>query len=182
MGSENSNTLNCRKCDALNPVSNAYCAECGAVLKVSTALVKAQPGRVLPYLHEFKFRWLLAGSFVMLGCAVLAMALIALLTALMLGESRTLTLSGMGSAFGAVVVGVTVLVFAFGGLILSSLSRDTRIAESVLASFLAAVLVGIAGHHFSGDFLLLVLLLAVPCAIAAGVGARFGGKNRKRMR
>ena len=65
----------CRKCGTENPVTNEYCCSCGAVLQISTSVMKAQPKAKLPIVNSFQIKWVFTGLFVILGLGTVASAL-----------------------------------------------------------------------------------------------------------
>ena len=173
----------CRKCGAKNPQSNQYCASCGAILKVSTGMIEAQPQPVLPFVHRFEKRWLLASIFVFFGVWVLTMVLLfvfsllffdAFVTELKFGETgiQTRLLPVLIPTLGT----ATVLYFS-AGVLVSRLARDAKVAEAVIAAIIIALVIGIAGSMISSDFFIASTLFGTPGVIAAGLGARFGGKK-----
>ncbi len=173
----------CRKCGTDNPQSNQYCASCGAILKVSTGMIEAQPKPVVPFVHRFEKRWLLAAIFVFMGVWAISVILLvvfswlffnATVTEFKLGETgiQTRLLPVLFPALGA----ATVLYFS-SGVLISRLARDAKVAETVLAAIIIAIGIGIAGSVVSSDFFIASSLFGTPGVVAAGLGARFGGKK-----
>ncbi|MBN2526878.1 MAG: zinc ribbon domain-containing protein [Deltaproteobacteria bacterium] len=180
------NIDNCRKCGAANPPSNQYCAACGAVLQVSTAMMAAQPKAVAPHMHQFEKKWLFASIFVFLGVFVICVALFFVFATLFLDAvatdvafGETALKTGLIKVMVFTLILVTVLYFA-AGILVSRLAQDKKTLEAALGTMISSIAVGIGGSLFSSDFLLLSLVCGIPGAAIAALGARIGG--RKYMR
>ncbi|MBN2716094.1 MAG: zinc ribbon domain-containing protein [Deltaproteobacteria bacterium] len=183
---DSTDTIVCRKCGAPNPPGNDYCASCGAILLVSTGMMKAQPKPAVPLMHRFENRWLLMSVFAFLGVWVLSVVVFVVFARYFFDISLSEEQFGqtdIRTRFMPVLLptlaAVTLMYFGAGWMI-SQLARDTKTAESVIGAVIVSVLVGSAGSMVSSDFLLASLLLGTPGIIAAGLGARFGGKKFER--
>lgn len=177
-------TRPCRKCKTPNPATNQYCRSCGAVLQVSTTLVKAQPKTLLPFVRKFRWKWVALGVPVILGAATIALLGFAVAAAVLLDAGATSgSLSSLGSrAPGMAIVGgvVFLLAFALGGLVVGRMARERSIAEPALASLIVLGVLAVAGTPLSGDAALIAAVLALPAAIAAGFGGSFGAVSEKK--
>jgi hypothetical protein len=177
-------TRPCRKCKTPNPVTNQYCRSCGAVLQVSTTLVKAQPKTILPLVRKFRWKWVALGVPVILGAATIALLAFVAASALLLDSAATSgSLSSLGArAPGLVVFGgaMFLLAFALGGLVVGRMSGQRSIAEPALASLVVLGVLAAAGTPLSGDAALIAAVLALPAAIAAGFGGSFGAVSEKK--
>ena len=162
----------CRKCGALNPESNEYCSNCGAVLKISTNVMRAQPKVSVPIINRFKIKWVLMGIFVMLGTGTIATILTLLIGISLFKRNGAGNLSELFFTI-SLLMGLS---FMTGGAIMSFMSKSSKIAESILASILAALLFGFAGSSISSDILNASLILIIPGALIAGLGAFLGIK------
>ena len=162
----------CRKCGSLNPNSNEYCSSCGAVLKISTNLMRAQPKIVVPIISRFKIKWVIMGIFIMLGTGTIAISLTLLIGISLFKRHGADNLSELFFTI-SFLMGLS---FMTGGAIMSLMSKSSKIAESIFASILAALLFGFAGSSVSSDILKASLILIVPGALIAGLGAFLGIK------
>jgi hypothetical protein len=174
----------CRKCKTPNPATNQYCRSCGAVLQVSTTLLKAQPKTLLPFVRKFRWKWVALGVPVILGAATIALLGFTLAAAVLLDAGATGgTLRSLGSrAPGMAVAGgvAFLLAFALGGLVVGRMARQRSIAEPALAALIVLGLLAAAGTPLSGDAALIAAVLALPAAIAAGLGGSFGAVSEKK--
>ena len=177
-------TRPCRKCKTPNPVTNQYCRSCGAVLQVSTTLVKAQPKTILPLVRKFRWKWVALGVPVILGAATIALLGFVVVAALLFDSATTGgSLSTLGSrAPGLAIAGgvVFLLAFALGGMVVGRMAGERSIAEPALASLLVLGLLAAAATPLSGDAALIAAVLALPAAIAAGFGGSFGAVSEKK--
>jgi hypothetical protein len=174
----------CRKCNTPNPATNQYCRSCGAVLQVSTTLVKAQPKTILPFVRRFRWKWVALGVPVILGATTIALLGFALVATVLLGATAGAgSLSSIGSrAPGLLVAGgiVVLAAFALGGLAVGRMAKERSIAEPALASLVVLGVLAVAGTTISGDAALIAAVLALPCAAAAGFGGGFGGRKKQK--
>lgn len=177
---------NCRKCGAKNPESNQYCASCGAILQVSTAMIAAQPKSAFLQYHRFQNRWLIISIFVLLGVWVISALATLVFSALFLNisvESMTfgeteMTTSAIPILFHG--LGILSVSFFLAGFFISRIARDTKIVETVVSAIIVSIFIGVSGTIISADFLIASLLLGLPGAVAVGLGARMGGKKFER--
>ncbi len=172
----------CRKCGTPNPQSNQYCLSCGAVLSVSTSMVRAQPKTLLPFTNQFRWRWVVLGTLAILGTTTLALTGVAV-TAVLVMESdmKTGSLGSIGARVpGLVIAGAAVFLgaFALGGWIVARMARGKTIAEPALAAILVLGLLAGAGSALSPDALMAAAAMTLPCVFMAAVGGWFGGKRR----
>jgi len=174
----------CRKCQTPNPVTNQYCRSCGAVLQVSTTLVKAQPKTILPFARKFRWKWVVLGVPVILGAATIAIVGFTVAAAVLLDPGAASgSLSSLGSrAPGLTVAGGAVFLAAFvlGGLVLGRMAGERSIAEAALASLIVLGVLAAAGTPLSNDAALIAAVLALPASIAAGIGGSFGAVSEKK--
>lgn len=184
--SESLKTDKCRKCGAGNPTTNQYCASCGAILQISTGMMEAQPKAVTPSYHSFEKRWLLISVFVLFGFVAVAAGVIVLLASIFFQASVSdmeFGLTGINtSAIGMIVLTVIVVsgLFFGAGMLISSLAKDVKQTETVLASIIVALIIGIFGQIVSSDFLWVSLLFFIPSTICVGIGAWVGGTRYAR--
>jgi hypothetical protein len=176
--------LPCRKCQTPNPATNQYCRKCGAVLQVATALVQAQPKTLLPFTRRFRWRWVALGVPVILGAATLAVVGIAVAATAVLDSNETAgSLAALGSRAPGLAVGAGaafLLAFAVGGLVVGRMAKERSIAEPALASLVVLCLLAAAASPLSGDAPLIAAVLALPAALAAGLGGWFGVVSEKK--
>ena len=172
----------CRKCGTKNPRSNQYCLSCGAVLNVSTAMVRAQPKTLLPFTDRFRWRWVVLGTLAILGTTTLALGgVFATAMLLLKSELKTGSIGTIGARMpGLAVAGAVVFLgaFALGGLIVARMSRGKTIAEPALAAILVLGLLAAAGSALSPDALMLAAAMTLPCVFMAALGGWFGGRQR----
>ena len=172
----------CRKCGTKNPKSNQYCLSCGAVLSVSTSMVRAQPKTLLPFTDRFRWRWVFLGTLAILGTTTLALGGVSVTAALVLGSKlKAGSLSAIGARVpGLAVAGAAVFLgaFALGGWIVARMARGKTIAEPALSAILALGLLAGAGSALSPDALMLAAALTLPCVFMAALGGWFGGRQR----
>jgi hypothetical protein len=177
------NTGKCRKCGAENPQSNQYCASCGAILKVSTGMIEAQPKPVMPFVHRFEKRWLFAAIFVFMGVWVISLILLVVFSWLFFNAAVTEFKFGQTDIQTRLLpvllptLGTATVLYFSAGVLISRLARDAKVAETVLAAIFIAIGIGIAGSVISSDSFIASSLFGTPGVIAAGLGARFGGKK-----
>jgi len=168
----------CRKCGEVNPLSNEYCASCGAVLTIATSEMHAQPLAVQPDLKRFEFKWVITGVLIMLGTGTLAVAA-GVLWGVVVFRNGLGGVEGIESTASKMLVVLSILTgisFAAGGAIISIMSKKARIAEAVVSSMLAAALLGIAGLNISSDFLNAIFMMVIPGSLLAGAGAHAAAK------
>ena len=187
MGTDNTpETLNCRKCGALNPAQNDYCASCGAILQVSTSMMKAQPKPVTPVVHRFEQRWLLTAVFVFLGVWVLSLVFFVVFARFFFHASindMSFGETGIQTRMMPVLLpalAVATLLYLGAGVLISQLAQTAKTLETIIAAALVSILIGVAGSIISSDFLLVSVLVGAPGVVVAGIGARLGGKKNKR--
>ena len=169
----------CRKCQAPNPESNQYCRQCGAVLAVSTHMVRAQKSTLKPLTRGFRWRWVALGALVLLGTNTLAVVAVGVLAGSLVARAAA---EGSLGALGARAPGMALaalaafaLAFVLGGALTSVLSRLRRTTEPALAALIVLALLGAAGTTLSTDAALLAALAALPSALAAALGGWIGG-------
>ena len=160
----------CRKCGADNPTSNQYCKKCGAVLSVSTSVVRAQRVPVSPVDTRFKMRYVIVGAFVMLGLAAVAIG-IALLCGVKSGIGEHGLVGGL-LMFTVSIGAVFIVSFGLSGLLLSQLAGRSVGRESFIAAALVIAVLGVVGSTVVFDLLIAAGLLLLPTAFAAWLGAR----------
>lgn len=187
MGKDNKlDTDNCRKCGAKNPPENEYCASCGAVLLVSTSQMKAQPKPVVPLVHRFEKRWLVTSIFVFFGVWVMSLVAFFVFANLFFDASLADIKFGETDLHAswmpvlAPALAVAMLMYLGAGMLISQLATDSKTLETVFGALIVSVLVGSSGSMVSSDFLLASVLFGIPGVMAAGFGARLGGKKFKR--
>jgi hypothetical protein len=172
----------CRKCGTQNPQSNQYCLSCGAVLNVSTAMVRAQPKTLIPFTDRFRWRWVVLGTLAILGTATIALVGVSVTAMLVLeSELEAGSLGSIGARVpGLAVAGAAVFLgaFALGGWIVAQMSRGKTIAEPALSAMLVLGLLAGAGSALSPDALMLAAALTLPCVFMAAAGGWFGGRQR----
>ena len=173
------NSFVCRKCGAGNPDTNEYCVGCGAMLKVSTMAMEAQPRAVVPVIRRFSVRWMLLGVPVMLGMGAVAAGIGVLLGVLATGVTGGGSLRGMATHFLLTLGALVAVFFAAGGAMMSRFSGEARVAEAAIGAVLSALLMGLAAMSLGADLLVAALVLSVPGALVAGIGAVFGAKRRR---
>ena len=164
-------TVNCRKCGVENPALNQYCRHCGAVLKVSTRILKAQRLPVVPRDGRFKWRFVFIGVFVMVGMAAAAIAL-AIFLGLNVGIAEKGVIDGLAS-FSATVGGIFLASFGVSGFLLSLLAGRAAGKESFIAAILAVTLLGVVGSVLAFDLLITAAVVLLPAGVSAWFGARF---------
>ncbi len=168
----------CRKCGTKNPKQNDYCRRCGALLAISTTLIKAQKGPVLPLVKEVRVKYVILGAAAMLG--LITVLLVAGGAVALLLFDVSLGSSGGGSGSGnliAVLVGTGVLFllgFGIGGFALSWLLKGRPIAESVIATFLVLALLAAIGYPLSNDAPIIAAIWLLPSVLAAALGNKLG--------
>ena len=165
-------TKPCRKCGTPNPMENIYCRKCGAVLSVSTGVIRAQRKPLVLRYAGMKWRFVPAGLFIMLGVAALGLGAAALL-----GVGPALSGGELGAGILNTILFIGLLFFiAFfiGGAVLSLISRRTAGPEAILASILAVMLLGVIGSALATDLLIAAAVALLPSAGAAWLGARVG--------
>ncbi|MFO8073080.1 MAG: zinc ribbon domain-containing protein [Polyangia bacterium] len=176
----------CRKCGTPNPPSNQYCRKCGAVLSVSTGMVRAQPRTLIPLRRGFRWRWVALGALAILGATALSFA--ALVAVVVLALGRRIDGSSLGEigsrapGLAATALGVLLAAFAIGGMITSRMSRLRRVGESALAALCVLGFLAAVGTTLSSDAALVAAVMALPCAAAAGLGGRLGATSEKESR
>ena len=170
---QNTGTKPCRKCGTENPQENIYCRKCGTVLSVSTGLIRAQRKPLSLRSTGMKWRYVPVGLFVMLGVAAVGIG-----TAAVLGIGPALLGGELGAGIMNTILFIGMLFFvAFfvGGAVLSLICRRTAAAESMLASILAVLLLGVVGSALATDLLIAAAVALLPSVGAAWIGARIGG-------
>lgn len=160
----------CRKCGTSNPTSNQYCKQCGAVLRVSTEVVRAQRAPVSPVDTRFKFRYVLIGALVMLGLSAAAVGL-ALLCGVRNGVSEAGIVGGL-MMFTLSVGTIFVVSFGLSGALLSLFADRAVGRESFVAAVLVIAALGVIGSTVVFDLLITAGVLLLPTAFAAWIGAR----------
>jgi magnesium-transporting ATPase (P-type) len=163
----------CRKCRTPNPQENVYCRKCGAVLGVATALVRAQRKPIKPLNTGMRWRHVFIGVFVMLGIAAVFIAI-----ATIFGLQPTVGQSATGRGIlnlALTALGLFIVAFFLGGVILARLSKQPATRESVLASVLAVLMLGVVGSVMTIDLLIAAAVALLPSIGAAWLGARISG-------
>jgi hypothetical protein len=167
--------LTCRKCGVPNPPGNQYCKKCGAVLSVSTTILKAQRKPVKPQDTGFKWRYVWVGGFVMLGLAAVAIG-----TAIFLGLRVQVEERGVvgGLAAFAVALGVVFLIsFGISGFLLGLLAKRAVPREAFVAAALVVTLLGVIGSTVTYDLAITAGLLLLPTGFSAWLGSRLRGRE-----
>ncbi|MBN2802126.1 MAG: zinc ribbon domain-containing protein [Deltaproteobacteria bacterium] len=167
----------CRKCKKENPLTNEYCSNCGSLLSISTMELKAQPKAKIPIINSFELKWVIAGVFVILGASTIAIILALLFSMLFLKDGE-LDFKSTASTFIFVVSIFSGISFASGGAIISYMSGKSKVIESLISSFICALLLGVAVSSISSQFLTVILILIIPFALLSALGAYWGVKIR----
>lgn len=170
----------CRKCGSPNPKTNQYCRSCGAVLEVSTTLVKAQRSWILPAAKGIRWKWVVFGAFATLGLAGVLLAGLYLIASLLLSDTAGLGVTDLASLrdelLGFVIVSAALFLLAFGlgGVATSLVARRRAVIESAIAAFFVLILFGAVGISVTSDAVVVAAVLALPCVALAGLGGWIG--------
>lgn len=168
----------CRKCGSQNPDGNQFCNRCGCVLDVATALVRAQPKTILPFIQGFRWRWVALSALAIMGTTTLAAAGVGLGAARVMGGGAAGgSLAGIASkapGLMAVSGAAALAAFALGGFVSAKMSRGRTVAEAGAAALVVVALWTAVGVTFSGDAPLVGAILALPSAVAAAFGGWLG--------
>jgi ribosomal protein L40E len=167
----------CRKCKTENPLTNEYCSNCGALLSISTRELKAQPKAKIPIINSFEIKWVFIGIFVILGVATIAIFLAVMFSMFFL-KNGEMNFKSTASTFVFIVSIFSGISFAAGGAVISYMSGKSKVIESLISSFICALLLGIAGSSVSSQFLTVIMILIIPFALLSAIGAYWGVKLR----
>lgn len=164
----------CGKCGAVNPGTNEYCRRCGAIIGVTTAMIRAQKKPFMPRIQGVRWRWVGLGALVLLGANALAAGAAAGLFFAFFGPAAGVDAGLLGRFAGLMAaLGVAGLAaFAAGGAFMGFLSRQPGAAEPALAACLVIGLLAVVGSALTSDAILVAGLALLPCAAAAGLGGR----------
>lgn len=171
----------CRRCGAPNPPANQYCRKCGAVLSVSTAMVRQQPRPILPPIREISWRFVALAGALCLGCTFVtqgALAAISVGLGLELGPDLGTALKGLVGV-AAVSGGLFLLSCGLSGAAVSWLARRTLVTEPALGVVLVSGVLGGFLAVLSIDALVISAITAVPGAAVAALGGYLGPGARK---
>jgi hypothetical protein len=148
------------------------------VLDVATALVRAQPRTILPFIQRFRWRWVALSALAIMGTTTLSAAGVGVAAAAMLGDAAS---AGSLGAIASRAPGLLVIAgaaalgaFAIGGLVSARMSRGRTVAEAAAAALVVVSLWTGVGATFSGDAPLVGAVLALPSAVAAAFGGWLG--------
>ena len=168
----------CRKCKTLNPSSNQYCLSCGAVLNVSTAMVRAQPKTLMPLRNRFSWKWLLLGTLAMLGISALALvgggALLASSIGAAVGSGSLTSTAAKAPGMAVLCAVLFLLSFLLGGWAVARMSKGRTVIEPVIASLLVLGILGGASASLSPDAIWIAAVAALPCALVSALGGWIG--------
>ncbi|MCP4679855.1 MAG: hypothetical protein GY854_31055 [Deltaproteobacteria bacterium] len=170
----------CRKCGSPNPLSNEYCRQCGAVLDVATAEVKAQRRPILPAVKEIHWRWVGMSALVTLGLMAILMGVLSLVAWLVfdvINQAEFYDFGAMTNEFaGLAIAAVTLFIISFGlgGLAIAWITKQHTVIEPTIAAFVVLTLLGVVGSSVTDDALWAVAVMLVPSAALAGLGGHVG--------
>ena len=177
------NIVICRKCAAQNPTTNQYCAECGAVLAVSTVQIRAQALSFVPNLKRFRIRLMISAIFVMLGSTFVALVFVGIsIKASISFDSLTSadtfrTIGQKTPELAAATVLFVLAAFFLSGWLTARTSKSKASLESFAAALVAFVILGGTLWAVSDDAIIVSLVFAIPCASVAALGGRLGCKG-----
>ncbi len=182
MSTEQNDSI-CRKCGTQNPATNQYCAECGAVLAVSTVQMRAQSVSFVPNLKKFRVRYMISTIFVMMGSSFVVLIAMGILIKFSISfdsltAANTFRTIGQKTPILVIVSALFVLsAFFLSGWLTARMSKSKASIESFVAALVVFAIVGGAFWAVSDDAIIVSLVFAIPCAVVAALGARLGCKG-----
>ena len=149
-------------------------------MAVPTHLVASQRRPVEVRRQTFQLRWVLLGACMLLGLMVILITAAGLLAAQWVNEydpgaAGDPTLVRLVRVVPLAVAGAILASFWVFGIVLSVVAASRRIAEAVWSVGAVLLLLGVAALPLSGDLAWLVVILALPSLVSAGIGAWIGG-------
>lgn len=143
-------------------------------------MINAQRRPIIPRIRGLSWSWVAICSLVILGFAAVFESGVALYSWIFLEKSGGVGRGDLASTFrefaGFAVAGVAVFLLAFGlgAFAVSRIAKRPMTAESIISAFAVHGLLAFAGSALSRDAYIVSIIMVIPSAVIAGLGARIG--------